>query len=393
MAALSLRDTLRRHARPYTVLSREETGEALKLAEGLKLHLEEQAAALIQRCGEQPLVVSYSSDGTPLLLQNVTTSRLPSGAVLRRAGKRRVEFLLQRGVLVSKDINGVAEAAHVLQDPIAMSDGKKAPHLFKAYTQFMPNPRTLGASGIVIFHYSFDRAMFEPLMRMVTGRHSLQYDPAFNDDIDDNAGLLQLSDWIVGTACAMHDTHNALKWSVGEFSTAQLLKDFNVTTQSLRNGFGELADSLPDFLLKHVAFVPRTDSEDDCRVFWLLLGIDATWLDTFVQLDMRWQPDTGVLAVNTAADGPEVMAELTSAFFYLLRSETFVEGRFLGVGRVCRVTMAGIACGFSELVRFTLGGEGTDGQYLNGYQSKLSEDIRLFEAVTRSCSWVGPLVF
>ena len=47
--------------------------------------------------------------------------------------------------------------------------------------------------------------------------------------------LLNLTEWIVSSLCALHDAHNALKWSMHHFfSDKELMTDLHNVIESLR---------------------------------------------------------------------------------------------------------------------------------------------------------------
>lgn len=389
-----MRSLLRKHGTPSCVFDREGTRTNMQLAEIVKSLLWTKASAMVDRFKTRPLLYSYSADSTTVVCQSIAVCGGKTGRLLRRTGKLRAEFLLQRGVLVAKDLDDKAVVEHLIMDPLLMKHGKSAAHVFSAFLEFRDHPRTSGHRGIVILHGAFDRALLEPMIRYMRGRQELYYDEQASAEEGGRASvrLLQLTDWVVGTGCALHDAHNSLKWAVSKWYTRQSLKDYHVVTASLRDSFAWVVGELPGFLSSTVEFVEMEDAASDVAAFWSCLGIDSNWLELFCDLNMTWDAEKGRLLVNARITEDSDMLELmTSAVLYLLRSETFVEGRFLGIGRVCRMISAGVQCGIGGLMKYTLKAPGINSYYLQGY-SKLSNELILFSVITGTAAWVPEAV-
>lgn len=190
---------LARWARPGVSLSDMEVRRAARLCEATKAFLEGRAHELIQKAKGSPVLVSYSSDGTPLSSRRRASAEWQKGQSVVRSGRGTDEFLVQHCFYRFLDHSGEAQTAVVLRDPLPLTKGKTALALFAAGGAFLRCPQSLGHSGIVVAHYAFDRAGFSALQRLLRQKHMLQNEA----DSEDNplAGFL---DWVVA--------HNSLKW-------------------------------------------------------------------------------------------------------------------------------------------------------------------------------------
>eukprot|EP00971_Amphidinium_carterae_P287591 5708897-Amphidinium_carterae.1 len=100
--------------------------------------------------------------------------------------------------------------------------------------------------------------------------------------------------------CAIHDSHNSLKWaSFLEFANAKLQKNMFVALSSLKSSFGSVLGCLPQWVLEHLRPVPEAElpPEDECRCVWSILGVSGpaleqniggAWVDGSLVLDFAF---------------------------------------------------------------------------------------------------------
>ena len=57
------------------------------------------------------------------------------------------------------------------------------------------------------------------------------------------------------------------------------------------NGYQQLYATLPGFPAEHlrVESAEEADPEDNVRLYWTMLGVDAAWLDELAVLNLRWR--------------------------------------------------------------------------------------------------------
>ncbi len=117
-----------------------------------------------------------------------TTVSSPSpiaGRVVRKAG-RGLEYLLERGFVVSTNGRGELLKAALFKPPTPLDKGKGAWQCFSASCDFFQTLRRLGHPGIAISHYVFDRALFASLLIKQKQLHALYYDcPVYTSDAAD----------------------------------------------------------------------------------------------------------------------------------------------------------------------------------------------------------------
>ena len=136
-----VREVCQRQATPSVVLSRDETREAKRLAEALKTVLWGKAHDIVAGCHTGPILYSYQPDGTLFVCQHIVARKVNQTLMLRRNWTHRVEFLLQRGVVLSRSVAGDARVAQLVMDPMNMSSGTKTGHLMQASIDFLDPKR------------------------------------------------------------------------------------------------------------------------------------------------------------------------------------------------------------------------------------------------------------
>ena len=140
----------------------------------------------------------------------------------------------------------------VFRDSLPLTHGKYAWALFAAGHAFALRPQAHGHTGIVVAHHAFDRAAFRRLQRMYKQKLAIQ-----NKSSQDRGGspLCDLLEWAVATPCALHDTHNAFKWSLHlSFQDRTLMKYLYIALQSLRNSYDQVHRFLGPRVVRRLAF-------------------------------------------------------------------------------------------------------------------------------------------
>lgn len=394
LTAQECRAKYRTYCKVSKVLEKDDVYEAEVLTEALKDQLRGRARALLQENRQRPVMLSYCSDATPILCQVVRTVASEGGTFMRRQGNRLHELLLQRGCLVANVRPGVYETAHLCEDPRPLSKGKGGWEHFTAATQFFGMLRHEGHEGFCITHLAFDRAVYQPVLRHMSGRHAAYYDPQHGPDLGHRSHVLWLTDWLIGTPCACHDTHNALKWAVDEWIDAPGLKDLHIAVESLRNGYDLLVLRVRTFLSRHLFARKQPMDFEEATTFWRVMGVDATWLDRVARLDLSWNPETRRLRVNRCGLGDqELLVETEIVMLYVMKFSRFSDSRWGSMAACSRTLLASVECGLDELFRITRDDPTAVGRsaHLTGY-ARFTAAIRVFAGVTAMCGYITDVV-
>ena len=184
---------------------------ACLMCAALQTTLEEKALDLIRQNMDGTVVYSYQSDGTSNLCQHIETSQ--GSTHIMRKGRVLVEFLLERGLVLSIKASELSDSCVLIATPRLMLRGKDHLPMFSAHCDFFPTLRACGHRGVSLTHGCFDRLMYAPLARAMLLRREAQYgqqspfDPA-------GAYTLWLLNWQCENGCVLHDLHNAMKWGL-----------------------------------------------------------------------------------------------------------------------------------------------------------------------------------
>ena len=249
--------------------------EVEKLAEVLKHTTRAEAFELVAGAQGKPMLCSYSNDGTPI---RTTTRVVTSGSLgkVRRVGGAGHELLVQRAVFRTRGGTSSGwQTFMMVRDPLPLVHGKGADAIFSASVEFLKTLRQMGHGGIAIQHYAFDRALHAPLVRRFKQHHarlaSQQAPTATGPNALHQPALLE---WVVDTACANHDAHNAMKWGMmGWMADTSLMKTVFIVIESLRNGFSELEKEISTWVVSVVHWVSSDELLDPMELTTLWGGL------------------------------------------------------------------------------------------------------------------------
>lgn len=374
----SLRHLAEELGKASTVLGKADVGNVMKLCEIIKLHLKRKAARLVAGASGRPILSSYSCDSTPMK----SSVRLSAGGLvpnepIERRGKHCVEFLLQRGWYKTLGPDGGIKMTPLLGDPVPLTLGKTAWHLYSAAQDFTPLLQEMGHDGISISHYAFDRAIYAPLLRKLLQRHGLQQARQEATQQAQPVVPRHLLNWVVGTGCAMHDAQNGFKWALAPYvQSTDIVRDLHITIESLRNSIYTLSSHLRGFFSQAVAFDKEPYNRDEVYEFWVALGVGPDVADVMAELNPWFS--SGHLWIAGQWEGHEQLEEtLSRMLMYLLRLKRFTESRWCTAGPSCRALVGCLAVGLEELVAASKKDPHSSDFYINGF-SRLSPSVKMY---------------
>ena len=89
---------------------------------------------------------------------------------MSREGGYLQEFLVQQAFVRYDESSGNAHTACLLRDPLPLTSGKGASVVVAVGIAFAPTIREMGHAGIGVQHCVYDRALFDPLLKMTHQR-------------------------------------------------------------------------------------------------------------------------------------------------------------------------------------------------------------------------------
>ena len=120
----------------------------------------------------RPIMYSYMSDGWSSPVSEVKTELMGSHLV-RREGKYRHEFVLERGLIRAEAGDGTAHLGYLLGPPRGLKNGRSAAHFLTSAVEFAGLLRAHGHEGPILNWYVFDGLFCDSLSELLVGRHEL----------------------------------------------------------------------------------------------------------------------------------------------------------------------------------------------------------------------------
>ena len=369
--------------------------EVAKICEVSKAFFRNQVETLIAETQGQPMLYSYSSDGTPLHTKDRVVKQLPTGQKVCRSGGAGHEYLVQQGFVRTLGLDGHKTIA-ILREPLALQHGKATGALFAAGVAFLPTLRQLGNTNIAINHYCFDRGAFSALPRMFKQHHTAlaahvasgsPSSSSSDSDMGTARGLLPMLEWTVATACCNHDCHNGLKWGLhSHFGDSQLLQDVHIGIESLRNSYMQLLQNLGPWLVGVVEFVEDPSPSEALEQLWTTLGLPPDIADMLAnKLHLIFK--NGRLEIHSVLAGdPALFEDVSGVLLAVWKFTKFSASRWCTVGHSCRTLLAGFLTGVHSLVATVLAKPSESKYWLHGFE-KLTPPALQFVAMAALSSY------
>ena len=199
---------LHRFGHVSSICTSSDIDRCCKLAEVCKEFLKTNLTKIVRQRSQQPLLLAFGSDCTPLTTQEQVKASWQHFEV-RRRGRSCHEYLIQR--IFAQDVSGNCAAYFV--DPLVMGDKGAWAH-WQAQRDFFPLGRELGHQFILISHHCWDRAIFSACDRHQRQLHEAMRQHHSSTKDAGEAHLEWLCSWYTGVSCILQDIQNSLKWSI-----------------------------------------------------------------------------------------------------------------------------------------------------------------------------------
>lgn len=261
-----------------------------------------------------------------------------------------------------------------------MIHGKKAINEFAILKANGLSLRQAGHKGEALEHYSWDRAKFNALSRLVKAWHLSE---TFEPTTDMPGNLLSMTQFVVTTACACHDASKANQWSMFfEYSDKDLLRDIFIAAESLRNSINLIRDYLDAWISLRLDFAePLSCWEvDHLTCLWVSLGLDSELVELLAEVLQLRFVDGRLLVSLANAQSDDVVDTVKSAFLAALTFRRFSESRWASIGTSMQGIAAGLLLGLDDLVEYIIADPSSSKYFLNGWK-RLVGDRRSFVVV------------
>ena len=227
-------------------------------------------------------------------------------------------------------------------------------------------------------HDCWDWAGIGALRRWAFQFHSLlreQWCPEGAAEVE----LLWLLEWVVHTACALHDAQNAFEWGIPEkFDNSELLKAVYIGSCSVRNSTNIIITYLAEWVTVSIQQVAPLDeaTTNQFRLLWSTLGLDTEVIHMLVDvLQLRMEGDK--VLVTRGCPSHDLTSIVVSVLMAVWRARKFTDSRWLLMGRSARALVASRLTGLPSLLEYSSRKPSVSTYYLGGFL-RLTEEHWLF---------------
>ena len=372
-------------------LSRNEQRAMLRCSTAGQHVLADRAPDLVARADGCPMLTSKQADGTPLTVVLKTRHRLPSGQSVVRSGKSCEEFLLKNQFLRVALPGGRVETVVLVQEPVALVNGKKSGDIWEACRRDWKLLRDWGHRGCSVEHYAFDRCSYSAYERLWRQWHALQ--ASHHDHLSPGlpVEVFRATEFLLFTPCALHDASNALKWAmISKFDNKDLLRDAYIGIESIRNSWTTITSHVCGWLVDRVSFEPSMSvgEIDHWRSVWSALDVDVETVEVLAeQLQLRFADGRLMVDIKVCEVGNWVSL-IESSLLSTRKLTKWTESRWMSVGTSSRSMVAALLSGLAYLYDFIRDSGYKYLHYLRGFE-RVNDEVR---AVLVECAIVSRVV-
>ena len=136
--------------------------------------------------------------------------------------------------------------------------------------------------------------------------------------------------------------------------------------RSLRQTFDALLCHLRPWLTQNVVYDQVIDPKVEAK-WWRLLGVDADWIDEFVEVGPRWRGELLHVASKLGTD-KDRFEKISRVWIWSMRWRPFCLTRWGSVGPSCRSLLRSWALGLGSLMEETAADPKVSDYYTSGFR-------------------------
>ena len=318
----------------------------------------------------------FLSDGWSCMVSQTFTAQV-DGELVRRKGRRRQEFLLQRVIQKCALPNGRLSLRMKFVRPRPLTRGRCHWNVFTAARETSGYMREEGANNICVNVLLNDGHMFEALSRAWEADGCLFYKRGrVLEDSEYPADVAEAMDWWVGVKCRDHSGSNGIKHGVTHFADEESVDDLHISIASLQGGSSDLHEMIDTFIHSRVvARKTHTGTPEEGMKWWQAMGVEPNMLDLFVQFDLLVEGN--LLTYHESMwQREDYLDDLRACFLYTQSWLLFSLTRWGKVGSSGRKFGLSVSCGIDEVWQLCKDG-GASQAKLCGW-SQASTSLRFF---------------
>ena len=358
-----------------SVLNKSDVADTHRISAAVTQHCREKWAHAVTTNSHRPMLAVYQSDGWSGLTTTPHKVVKALDFVVRRVGKLRIEFLLQRAFLKVRTSPGNFEVCQRISEPLGLRKGRRAYNVFTACCEFLGLLRQDGAEDVAVSGYIFDGMLYLALRRHLLSRHELFYSLQYGPDLGSQRLLLWCLDWPIVVKCVSHAFNNASSWGLSlEYDLSdEQDKVTHITVKSLINSRDGLLEKINEFVSRRAKAVDTlTGTVEERRAFWQCLDTEPQIIELFIFFDLEWD-GYNLCFWAGAMRLPDWGKTLETLLTYSCCWVSFCRTRWASIGPCGRKYSRSEACGIAGLVEVCLEDPDIDPTHMRGYTQGTAE--------------------
>jgi len=383
----AFRAFIARQVSPSNVLGPEGIEQNTRLANAIFDVLKQKWDAILYRARDAnlPVMYIYGSDGWGCNLTEGHAYKF-GDYVMRRSGKVRAEFLLERALLKSIDYEHRVNMAIKFSAPRKMTKGKLGWNIWQAAVEYHPLLRREAGTSFAINWYLQDGLHHGGMQRRMLARHELYYDNHLDDDVEDGDPLQSEKDICITWKCTSHVISNGIKWGLDSVASDQIIDDLSIGILSLINSSEELLKQVDKFVFTRVTFDQPSESVARRSELWSWLGVPDDRLAIVLAVNPVWRPGAQTLSVSVElAHSNDRFEKVAAVIVFFLSWRRFSVTRWGGVTSACQRLIRSYLIGLDYLCMMVFNGGGS-AYHLHGFK-RIGPEVRTLAAVGSLGMW------
>eukprot|EP00971_Amphidinium_carterae_P331954 6465810-Amphidinium_carterae.1 len=346
-------ELIQKHSKLSASLSRAELVELGVLCGCASLVLHEEVQSLVSGSAG-PWLFQFGQDTTKVRRNQIISYHAGKRGTVKRGGSVTNDFCVQCLFIGHVDGEGTYRERLEFGRPTPLEYGKKSVALAAVA---LDQPGLDSCSGDVLQlrlrHQVYDRAYPVSFAEFMSGHWNASACSEESGEETSEQFPWHFLELHTHVGCAIHDSHNALKWSsFALFSDSLVQQNAYLGLVACKNAFMRVTGGIGDWLLNVVRAVPEHDLPGRAEVveLWEFLGVTAQ-VETLADSRVHWQGDH-LCVSETFLRGVSWLELLSGCLLDLWKFHPWTASRWATLGPASRSYVVGALLGFHSMCSF-----------------------------------------
>eukprot|EP00971_Amphidinium_carterae_P349089 6490841-Amphidinium_carterae.1 len=332
------------------------------------------------------ILLSFSADSTPLAARG-SMSVGDASKRLRATGKSTYDLLVQHITVSAVGADDRIESVTSFACPTIIGYGKS----MEALSSLFASCNNIGgvmtcAQEITIRHQVHDAGISHGQRDQVSGWWFTNcvkpiIDSESNEH-EDFTELMTLWEWHVSIDCALHATHNSLRWALPElYIEKEVINEAYVCMMSGKQCYLGIIECMDSWLSEVLCACTPAELPNaaDLQEMWVMLGCDPETVELLVGMRVVFRmTDQRLLVSLDVIERDSFMADISRALLACWKLDAYTESRWLTLGKAGRSYMRAHLVGFASIMEHAKEKKTVTQYQSGGYDRKSSKVGLLF---------------